>query len=500
MNRFIAGIWMVISMLGFSVASFSEKVFDFNTSCQLAYQEIIQLKLNAGQRIIDQEKIAHPDNLIPFLLENYIDFFTLLFNEDPEQFREKRSMLDKRIIMMNEGPQTSPFYLFSKSIIYFQWAAVRMKFGYNWDAGWQFRRSFLLIRENREKFPGFAPALFYNGAMKVAADAIPDSYRWLTSALGVKADRKLGFEEIEEFLSMQDESAALFKTEALFYYLFLRFYMNNERQEVFDYISSNQLDMRNNHLFAFLAVSLNINNQQSENALKIINEITLSPDYLQTPVWDLEMGYALVNRLDDQAPVYLERFLKQFKGDFYVKDALQKLGWYYYLKGDSLKAEYYRGESLKKGELSSDADKLAQHDALKGKWPNKLLLQARMLNDGGYYREALELLQGKRAIDFLLPDDKLEFLYRVARLYDDTGRQEEAIVFYKQVITTGEQRKEHYAARSAIQLGNIYEKRGEVTSAVYWFNRCLDMKDHYFKTSLDQRAKSGLARLGAAKN
>ena len=64
--------------------------FDFNAECRKAYDEIIQLKLNTGKQILKAEKKAHPDNLIPYFLDNYIDFFTLFFNQDPEEFKRKK--------------------------------------------------------------------------------------------------------------------------------------------------------------------------------------------------------------------------------------------------------------------------------------------------------------------------------------------------------------------------------------------------------------------------
>ena len=483
----------VILLAGWS--SFSQKGFDFNARCKQAYHEIMQLKLQSAKRLLDQEKAAHPDNLIPHLLDNYIDFYTLLFNEDPQDLKLKKSALDKRISLINEGPESSPFYLFSKSVIYFQWAAVRMKFGYNWDGGWLFRRSYLLIKDNQEKFPGFSPNLLYNGSMQIAADAIPDGYRWLSNLLGVKGGADKGFKAIESFLSEKDEWAVLFKDEALFYYLFLRYYNKNERKEALEYIRTKKPDVRNNHLFAFLAVNLNVNDQQSENAIRIIKEMFVSPDYLQTPVWDLQMGYALMNRLDDQAPVYFEQYLTHFKGSFYVKDVLQKLSWFYYIKGDQHKADDYRKQLISRGAQRTDADKQAQKEALSGTWPNKLLLQARLLNDGGYFQEALHLLAGKRAIDFTDAPDRLEFYYRVARLYDAVGREEESITFYQQAIKSGEHQKEYYAARSALQLGMVYEKKGDTAQAAYWYRQCLDMKGHDYKNSLDQRAKAGLSRV-----
>jgi len=36
---------------------------------------------------LNAEKTLHPDNLIPYFLENYIDFFILFFNEDPVEYK-----------------------------------------------------------------------------------------------------------------------------------------------------------------------------------------------------------------------------------------------------------------------------------------------------------------------------------------------------------------------------------------------------------------------------
>ena len=130
--------------------------FDFNTECRKAYQEIIELKLNTGKQILEAEKKAHPNNLIPYFLDNYIDFFTLFFNEDPAEYRRRKPYLDQRLAMMKKGDPASAFYLFTRSVIYFQWAAVEIKFGERWDAAWSFRRSFLTGKENLSKFPDFS--------------------------------------------------------------------------------------------------------------------------------------------------------------------------------------------------------------------------------------------------------------------------------------------------------------------------------------------------------
>ena len=134
MNR-LAPTGLAVLLVLLYVPLRAQKVFDFNDRCKQAYHEIIQLKLNNGQQLLNAEKTQHPNNLIPYFLENYIDFFTLFFNEDPAEFKKRLPHRETRLNLMDEGPANSPFQLFTRSVIHFQWAAVRIKFGNNWDAG-----------------------------------------------------------------------------------------------------------------------------------------------------------------------------------------------------------------------------------------------------------------------------------------------------------------------------------------------------------------------------
>ncbi|HLL43511.1 MAG TPA: tetratricopeptide repeat protein, partial [Segetibacter sp.] len=176
------------------------------------------------------------------------------------------------------------------------------------------------------------------------------------------------------------------------------------------------------------------------------------------------------------------------------KDVLQKIGWAYYLKGNKDEAEKYRLLTRKNGNTESDADKKAYRDAKKGLWPDETLLKARILNDGGYQKEALTILKGKTVEYFSKPEEKLEYAYRMARIYDEMGKDDDAIQFYEVAIGLGKGRTEYYAARAALQMGFIYESRNQKALAIASFQQCLDMGDHEYKDSLDQRAKSGIAR------
>jgi tetratricopeptide (TPR) repeat protein len=481
-------------LLIFPCFCYGQKHFDFNSNCQQAYRAIVQLKLDPAGRILAAERKRDPDNLIPVFLENYIDFFILFFNEDPVEYQRRKDNMDQRIDLMSEGPESSPFSLFTRSIIHFQWAAVKIKFGHNWDAGWAFRRSFLESRECEKKFPGFGPATMLSGAMQVVAGTIPDGYKWLSSLLGIRGNVTTGMQQLEHFVAGGDPWALLYRDEATFYYLYLQFYIQNKRTEVFSFIRQNKLDVRNNHLYTYLSANLCINDHQAGVAEHILQQRVNTPDYLDMPVWDLEMGYACLNHLEPEANVYLERFLRRFQGRFYVKDADQKLSWYYYLKGDMPRADSFRELTIRKGSAESDADKQALKEARTGRWPNRVLLRSRLLSDGGYFEEALKELQGMSASNLALPEEKCELSYRLGRIYDGLDRGDEAIAAYAVTIRDGESLREYYAARAALQTGYIYEQRGDRVKAIAYFDKCLSLKDHDYKNSLDQRAKAGIAR------
>ena len=501
-RKFFSGLFSSLPRLFFllffliisHVATAGQKFFDFNAACQKAYHEIISLRLESGESIIEIERKNNPDNLIPYVLDNYIDFFVLYFTEDPLEFSKRKSNEEARIRKMNEGQDDSPFYLFSKAIIHFQWAAVDIKFGHNWDAGWRFRRSFLQIKENQDRFPDFFPNALLGGPMQVTAGTIPEGYRWLSNMLGISGTIGGGMNELKTFIDRRDTLSQIFHEEAVFYWLYLTFYIQNQKEKVFEYIDQHNLDTRNNHLYAYLAANLAINGQKSAYAEKIIKQINHGHGYLSMPVWDMEMGTARMNHLEQDANLYFEKYLTSFRGNFYLKEIMQKLSWYYFLNQNQSKANEYRKLAIEKGSTDTEADKQALNEAKSGIWPDPVLLKARLLEDGGYFQEALKMIESKDPASFNTPSYSLEYAYRLGRIYDDLGKEDEALSSYSAAILKGSQSRAYYAARAALQAGYIYEKRKDYPNARIYFQKCLSMKDHEYKNSLDQKAKAGLMR------
>lgn len=472
-----------------------EKVYDFNPRCQQAYEAIMQLKLNNGKALLEAEKRENPDNLVPYFLDNYADFFPLFFNEDPAEYAAKRKQRSFRLERMAEGPEDSPYFLYTQAAIRFQWAMVKVKFNEKWDAVWEIRKAYLMLKENQRRFPKFIPNNLLLGAMQTVFGTIPEGYKWITNILGMKGSIKQGMQHVDDFLESNAPEAQLFREESYYYYCYLMLFIVNKPEEVWTFLQRKQLDTRNNYLYALMVANLAMNNQKAAVGLKVLQERNDSAEYADIQYHNYVLGLLKLTRLDNDAHVYLEKFINNFKGKFYLKESLQRLSWYYYLEGNTAAANKYRQMILTKGGTETDADKQALKEAQGGKWPTPLLLKARLLSDGGFFPEALKLLQTKKAADFPHMEEKLEYAYRLGRIYDEMGMDDKAIAMYDVTIRVGANRPEYFAARASLQLGYIYEKRNDKGKASSCYQHCLSMKGHDYKNSLDQRAKAGLQRV-----
>lgn len=501
MKMFIGSFWR-LKRICFSLfflllcnCVFSQQVYEFNSVCQQAYKEIGQLKIANGQALIDKAKLQNPNNLIPIYLESYIDVLELIFNENELVYKKRKQKISERISLLKKGSETSPFYKYCLSNIYLHKSIIGLRYGDNLSASLDAKKAYSLVKENRKQFSTFMPNDMLYGSMQAIAGTIPNGYKWLANILGMKGSIADGMKTLYNFVNSNDPWAKLFSNEGELMYCYLNYYILNNKDETIQRLQSPKFDLVNNHLFAYIASNLSINNKQTLLGKNIILNKNKSAQYLSTPVWDFQMGYACMHKLElAEAIASFEKFLANSKGNFYIKDTYQKLSWIYYLQNNLTAAQKARENVLLKGSTDAEADKQALKEAKNNKWFNILLLKSRLLNDGGFNEDALKLLAGKTIESFVNMEEKLEFVYRLGRINDDINKTEDAIKFYNQAIEIGKERTEYFAARAALQIAMIYEKKGNKNEAIKYYNICLDMDNHDYKNSLDQRAKSGIAR------
>jgi tetratricopeptide (TPR) repeat protein len=123
------------------------------------------------------------------------------------------------------------------------------------------------------------------------------------------------------------------------------------------------------------------------------------------------------------------------------------------------------------------------------------------LFDGGYYDRALaELLNTPVKTVVRSKGDLVEYKYRLARIYHETGSLSKAEEYYRQAISLGRNEPYYFAAGAALQLGLLYENLGKPGEAAGAFRLCLSINTPEYKTSLHQKAKAGLKRLNAVQS
>jgi hypothetical protein len=154
----------------------AQRKFDFNPNCVNAYQAALSLKKNLAVQLIEREKKANPDNIVPYFLENYTDFFELFLNEDPKLYQELKHKKKERLEKIGQGPDNSPLKKYMQSVIYLHWASVDIKFGNRITAGLGFRDALKTINENKKKFPDFSPNLMISGPVQITASTVPKGY------------------------------------------------------------------------------------------------------------------------------------------------------------------------------------------------------------------------------------------------------------------------------------------------------------------------------------
>lgn len=489
------GILYLILTLFFVPAAIAQKYhYSYNANCHAAYQAYMSLHLPEGNAAILKEIKADPYNLMAVYLADYGDCLLLLFNGDAKALQQLRNHQDERLALLERGDKQSPWHKLCRAGIYMHWALVHVRFGENIKAGLAFRRSYLLLKENRNMFPQFEYNDIFFSMEQVVVGSIPDNYQWLASSFGMKGNINKGIATLAQFVNKHNYQSPLYN-EAVIYYCYLKFYMQSKKEEVWAYIDSGKFETEDNLLNAFVKINIAVNYRKADEALRLLERAQTDNAYSRFPIMDYEMGTAYYLKLSPEAIPYFQKFATKFTGKMFVKDAWQKMALSYYLKGDMKQAQTCRAKITGVGSQQTDADKQAQRFAEIQEWPNAVLLQVRLLIDGGYYNTALKKISTVNEHTFSSISDKLEYSFRLARIYDELGDEHKALTYYKYTIAKGAGRKEQFAARSALQMGFTYERMNMRQEALAAYKQCLSMKNHDFQNSIDQQAKSGINRL-----
>ncbi|GAA4465590.1 hypothetical protein GCM10023093_18070 [Nemorincola caseinilytica] len=475
--------------------------YTYTDNCARAYEHFMSLHLAEGRQAIALERKANPNNLMAVYLADYEDCILLLINCDIDEYRRRAAAMDERLKLLANGDPASPWYRFCYAGMHLHRAIINIRFGEQYKAAFNFRKSYALLKENQRLYPDLEYNNIIAGLLEAVVGSLPGSYKWLASVFGMKGSVQKGTEKLGAFLSTHNSSHPLY-AETNLYYLYTRFYLLAEHAQVWQILNDPAFKTKNNLLNTFVKANIALDHRHADDALALLRTAATEPGYSSYPVFDHQYGYALLTHCDTACAFYFSRYLRNNKSDVYIKDAWQKMALAWYVNGRTDKAEYCRKMAGREGTARIDGDKQAARFATSGVWPHRALLQARLLIEGGYYEKALGILQGIDKDRLQHPADRAEYHFRLGRVYEEMAATpgkgqyfKQALAQFREAMTEGKDRHEQFAARAALHTGRIYEQLNMNTEAIAMYNECLNMPDHDFQNSIDQQAKSGINRI-----
>lgn len=477
-------------------ASLSAKAnFDFNPNCTKAYQLIMQLRVSEAKTLIAKEKQQNPDNGIPILLDNYIDYFTILTSESKADYDKLKKNKSIRLNLLDNQDENSPYYLFAQAEIHLQWALLKGKFQDYFSAAWDINTADDLLNDNIKKFPNFLPNKKGKAIINIVLGAVPSNLRGVLKTIGLTGSVANGVKDLEYLIAVLPKSNYNFyRDEVIFFYAFAQTEAvknKNNQQKIISYLENlPQTSM----LKSFLIGYVSIKNAQNDVALNYLTNRPQGAPYLNFTNIYYMIGNAKLNKMDTDANQYLLKYIKEYRGLNFVKDTYLKLAYYHLLNSETEKYKAYLKLVRSQGNILIEKDKQALKEA-NDSAPNIDLLKARLFFDGGYYSKALAQIKDKNPDDFKLVRDKIEFYYRLGRIYTESAKNNEALINYQKAINLGKTATYYYAANAALNMGAIYEREKDTLKARYYYTQALDMKHHEYQNSIESKAKEGLKRV-----
>lgn len=470
-----------------SAICFAQQNWIIDEASSKAYQLVLNLNVNEAREVF--KKAQTPQEIY---ISSLSEILELLITEDEVKFEKYEDAWSDRMDKLEKIDPATADALFVLAELRLQWAFTYLKFGHEFDAAWNIRQAYLHVQKCKEKFPEFVPIKKTSGVLEVMLGSIPEKYQWVISMFGMQGSVEKGLLELE---SIKNAGIDLSFESALVYYLTQGFILQQTgpAAEGLSQLITQHSDQR---LLLFLGGCVAIKNSESEKALGYFKTLQQNQKGLLIAYADYQTGEVYLHKGEYKSSIeYYQKFLSEYTGLNYVKDAHYKIGICYWLQGKSKDAQKYFAKAKTAGNESTEADKYAARSLAENTNPNIKLSKLRYATDGGYYAEAEKLIASVTDTDLPAKKEKIEFVYRKARLYHKSNSLPEAKKSYLQAISESGAENWYFAPNACLQLGYIFIDEKNEAEAKKYFEKALTYKKHEYKNSIDSKAKSALARL-----
>lgn len=488
-------------LLFFSNNALSNSQLVFNQTCSHAYLDASRMQIEHAKSLIKEAQKEDSENQAYLFVNNYADLVELLINTNKTDYEEFKVQCTDRITILENIATESPIKDAIVAELYFHRAMARIVFNDKIRAALDLRKAKILSNENRKKYPDFDYNLKLSGLLNLITGSIPDHLKWAASLASLSGSIDTGIHEINKYYKSvkNDTLFNCFYPEAICLKLAviqsfdpIAKAENKAKSILFDPEIEKEISV--NKLLTFVSADYMMKNGMNDYALKILLSMNFDESYLIFSYTDYLTGMALQNKMDNRAVTYFFKYVLNSSNRNYVKASYQRIAWHYLINNSPVKYQEYIQSVLRFGLQNSESDNAAFEEANSGIKPNLILLKSRLLFDGGYYDKSFEILKQYRA-DIKISENNIEYLYRLARIYDEKGDKTNALKYYNTVIAQASDKTWFYAANSCLMAGFIHEINKENKIALKYYNACLKLDPDKYKTSIHQKAKAGKNRI-----
>ncbi|MBL7111427.1 MAG: hypothetical protein ISS19_05760 [Bacteroidales bacterium] len=457
-----------------------------------AKQAIFSLDTGMASQMLQTELKHNPDNGFVYYYQNYLHFLQTLLSGGMQEYTEYSEYAENRLKSLKILDDKNPEYLYFLSAVYLQTSLLDFFNGESWHGAKNFYMAHRHIHENNLIYPEYPANQKILGIIELLLSSIPSDKEWLFDILGMKGDRDAGIEKLQEY---SDNCNPEDRPEALLIFTLASNHFAADPSLAFSEISETVSSSSASPLYQYVyALSANNAGKQDE-AFNMLSSRETDRNIYQIPFADLLLAEILISRLDEQASVYYDRFISEYRGTNLKKMAYHKLSWHYFLNGDDRLYQEKKSLAQTDGNTFLEQDKQALAEAMDTFRLNHVLLRARLFYDGAHFSEALEVLLKISDADLVTVKDQIEYAYRLARVYHALEDISPAKKNYMVALDKGAAFPFYFAPYSALKLAEIYESERDFIHAGKYYLTCLDLNRHQYTRSIGSEARAGIKRV-----
>lgn len=477
-----------------SVTSHSQNSYCvFSPKVKSIYRQITSLELSNAETILNAASDSSANKAYLFLRSS-LSFYRFFILEEQVNSKTLNFQRDQFIEAVKKSELSIEWQRFLESELLLHRAMMSFKSGEQFSGFKDFYNASALLEKNIKEFPDFIYSYKSSGILHALLAGIPDTYKWAAQLIGLKGQILQGKQELEKFIKYAEHTQDLFLEESYAAFAFITAYLENKPEVAYAYWVKKMGYTDPNPLYAYVQSRLAIRCGYTDAAINILQSLPIY-ERDQFPYLHYLLGLCKLNKLDFSAEASFYQYLQIYKGQNHLKESYQKLAWCSRMRGNIGMYRLHISKCLNRGNVTLDEDQQAYLEAKSGGMPDSILLRARLLSDGNFPDKALEVLAPFKNTYYQNPLLKLEYAYRLGRVFQQQQNFKEAIKQFEDVLQFDPPKKRYLTCNALLQLGIINENQGKKQEAIRYYQKVLETQPDQYQRSIHQKAKAGLSRL-----